>query len=298
MTKEDERKVAEYRKTLGKYPRPSVTADIVAVRPAYGALKEGQWRENPKFALETLLIRRGQWPYEGCWALPSGFIRPTESVEDGARRELREETSLTAGRLLPIGAFSAPGRDMRAWVISNAFLSVHRRGEGTGVKGGDDAADAKWMRVEFGELGGGRFALPFTDGGRTLFTLSGTYRPEEFGGGTVLAVKKTPLAFDHARILAQAFLRMLAYDLRNLAFLFLPEKFTLSDYIGVYEYLSHEPIKAANVPNFRRCLTQTKEPLLETCRGEYADLGGRGHAPARLYRRRGAIPQGNQDRSV
>ena len=99
---DDKKKIEEYRKTLGKYPKPSVTADIVAVRPAYSELGEGQWRENPEFALEVLFIKRGQWPFEGCWALPGGFIRPTETVDEGARRELREETALEADRLIPI----------------------------------------------------------------------------------------------------------------------------------------------------------------------------------------------------
>ena len=42
--------------------------------------------------------------------------------------------------------FSDPDRDMRAWIISNAFVSVYRRGEGLNVKGGDAAAAAKWFR--------------------------------------------------------------------------------------------------------------------------------------------------------
>lgn len=287
LTKDDELKIAEYRKTLGKYPKPSVTADIIAVRPAYGELGESQWRENPKFALEVLFVKRGQWPYEGCWALPGGFIRPTESVEEGARRELREETALVADRLLPIGVFSDPPRDMRAWIISNAFVSVHKRGEGTEVKGGDDAAEAKWLRVEFPTIGNGRFNLPFKDGDKSVFTLTGTFETADFGGGRVVKVDKNPLAFDHAEIIAQAFLRMLSYDTRKLVFFFLPEKFTLGAYIGVYQYLTRYSIEPGNVPNFRRQLTATRDPLLEVCEGEY-EGEGRGHCVAKLYRRRTA----------
>lgn len=287
MTKEDKNKIAAYRKTLDGYPRPSVTADIVAVRPALAELRDDQWRENPRFGLEMLLIKRGAWPHEGCWALPGGFIRPTESVEEGARRELMEETSLTANALIPVGTFSEPGRDMRAWIISNAFVSVHKRGEGAQVKGGDDAADAKWLRIENPAVGEGRFRLPFFDGETALFTIEGTYRPETFGGGTVLSVKANPLAFDHATIIAQAFLRLLSFDLRQLVFYFLPEKFSLSDYIGVYQYLTGNAIEPGNIPNFRRQLTSTKDPLLEVCEGEYESHGGRGHAAAKLYRKRG-----------
>ena len=150
---EDAAKIEAYRKTLGKYPKPSVTADIIAVRPAYSELEESQWRENPEFALEVLFIRRGQWPFEGSWALPGGFIRPTESVDEGARRELREETALESEHLIPVGVFSKPDRDMRAWIISNAFVSVHRRGQGCHVKGGDDAASAKWLTLKLPTVG-------------------------------------------------------------------------------------------------------------------------------------------------
>ena len=283
---DDKKKVEEYRKTLGKYPKPSVTADIVAVRPAYSELGEGQWRENPEFALEVLFIKRGQWPFEGSWALPGGFIRPTETVDEGARRELREETALEADRLIPIGVFSKPDRDMRAWIISNAFVSVHKRGQGCHVKGGDDAVVARWLLLKSPTIGHGRFYLPFYEDGKLAFCLTGSYREEDLGGGTVLSVEDNPLAFDHAKIIAQAFLRMLSFDTKKLVFFFLPEKFTLSNYIDVYQYLTRNSVSAANIPSFRRQLTATKEPLLEMCEGEWEDLGGRAHAPAKLYRRR------------
>ena len=283
---DDKKKVEEYRKTLGKYPKPSVTADIVALRPAYSELGEGQWRENPEFALEVLFIKRGQWPFKGSWALPGGFIRPTETVDEGARRELREETALEADRLIPVGVFSKPDRDMRAWIISNAFVSVHKRGQGCHVKGGDDAAMARWLLLKSPTIGHGRFYLPFHEDGKLAFCLTGSYREEDLGGGTVLAVAGNPLAFDHAEIIAQAFLRMLSFDTKKLVFFFLPEKFTLSNYIDVYQYLTRYSVSAANIPSFRRQLTTTKEPLLEVCDGEWEDLGGRAHAPAKLYRRR------------
>lgn len=122
--------------------------------------------------------------------------------------------------------------------------------------------------------------------GKLAFCLTGSYREEDLGGGTVLSVGDNPLAFDHAQIVAQAFLRMLSFDTKKLVFFFLPEKFTLSNYIDVYQYFTHNAVSAANIPSFRRQLTATREPLLEVCGDEMEDLGGRAHAPARLYRRR------------
>lgn len=284
ITDADRAKIKKYQEELAKYPKPSVTADIIAVRPAYGGLREDQWRENPQFALEILLIKRGQWPHEGLWALPGGFIRPDETVEAGARRELHEETDLEAHPLIPIGNFSRPGRDMRAWIISNAFVSVYQRGEGCNVKGGDDAAMAKWFRVENPTMGDGVFSLPFHEDGRECFTLCGEYEPAEFGGGTVTRVDENPLAFDHGEIIATAFLRMLSFDLKKLVFFFLPDAFTLTNYIDVYQYLTRNSIEQGNIPNFRRQLTMTRNPLLVPMVGKF-EPEGKGHAKAQLYRR-------------
>lgn len=285
ISETDRQKVIEYQKSLGKYPKPSVTADIVAIRPAYDDKPDSSWRENPKFAFEILLVKRGAWPHENCWALPGGFIHPTESVEEGARRELREETALIASSLIPIGVFSKPGRDMRAWIISNAFVAVLQRGEGGNVKGGDDAKEAKWFRVEYPIVENGQFKLAFYEDGKNIFTLKGACVHEDLNGGHVVSVEDNPLAFDHAEIIATAFIRMLAFDLRKLVFFFLPEKFTLSNYIEVYQYLTHNSIEFSNIPSFRRQLTETKNPLLVVCKDEFENLQGRGHAPAKLYRR-------------
>jgi ADP-ribose pyrophosphatase YjhB (NUDIX family) len=282
QTQEDLEKIEAYRKRLGKYPKPSITADVIAVRPSYSEHGEGQWRKNPEFALEVLFIKRGQWPFEGCWALPGGFIHPTETVEDGARRELREETSLESEHLIPIGVFSKPGRDMRAWVISNAFVSILKQDQGSKVKGGDDAATAKWLLLKSPTIEHGRFSLPFHDNGKLAFSLSGSYCEDELNGGTVLSVEDNPLAFDHAQIIAQAFLRLKSFDTKKLVFALLPEKFTLSNYIDVYQYLTHNSVCASNIPSFRRQLTSTKHPLLEVCEDEW----DRTHLPAKLYRRK------------
>jgi ADP-ribose pyrophosphatase YjhB (NUDIX family) len=282
QTQEDLEKIEAYRKRLGKYPKPSITADVIAVRPSYSELGEGERRESPEFALEVLFIKRGQWPFEGCWALPGGFINPTETVEDGARRELREETSLESEHLIPIGVFSKPGRDMRARIISNAFVSILKQDQSCHVKGGDDAATAKWLLLKSPTIEHGRFSLPFHDNGKLAFSLSGSYREDELNGGTVLSVEDNPLAFDHAQIIAQAFLRLKSFDTKKLVFAFLPEKFTLSNYIDVYQYLTHNSVSAANIPSFRHQLTSTKHPLLEVCEDEW----DRTHLPAKLYRRK------------
>lgn len=106
---------------------PPVSADCVAFDP-----KD-----------RVLLIKRGRPPFEGQWALPGGFVEPGESVEDACRRELHEETGLTAtGALMLVGVYSAPGRDPRGPTITVAYKT---RLSGGTPRGGDDAAHAEWI---------------------------------------------------------------------------------------------------------------------------------------------------------
>lgn len=90
-----------------------------------------------------LLVQRKNEPHKGKWALPGGFLEEEEDLEEGAIRELREETNLDIKKLKQIGAFGEPGRDPRGRNISIAFLGIVDYEEQ--VKGGDDAADARWF---------------------------------------------------------------------------------------------------------------------------------------------------------
>ena len=90
----------------------------------------------------VLLIRRGNEPFKGSYALPGGFVDVGERVEDGCRRELSEETGLHVGELRLIGVYSDPGRDPRGHTCSVAYLARVGRAE---VTAGDDAAAAEWV---------------------------------------------------------------------------------------------------------------------------------------------------------
>jgi len=115
-----------------RYPRAALTVDC-----AVFAFAEG--------ALHVLLIRRGQAPFEGMWALPGGFVGMEETVEAAARRELQEETAPDHVYLEELGSFSRVDRDPRERVISIAFVALVRGIPP--VLRGSDAAEARFFAV-------------------------------------------------------------------------------------------------------------------------------------------------------
>jgi len=121
-------------------PRMCVTGDTIPVR----------YRRSS--GLEVLLVRRGNPPFKGQWALPGGFAELDEDLPDAAARELKEETGAEPRVLLQVGAWGTPGRDPRGRTVTAAYLAIIGP-EDQQVEGADDAAAAAWHpRGELPEL--------------------------------------------------------------------------------------------------------------------------------------------------
>ncbi|MFI6071479.1 NUDIX hydrolase [Actinoplanes sp. NPDC051343] len=99
-------------------------------------------------ALQALVITRANEPFRGRPALPGGFLRGDEDIEDAAVRELAEETGLDGTRLHleQLRAYGAPGRDPRGRVVSIAFLTIMP--DLPLPTAGSDARSAAWTPVE------------------------------------------------------------------------------------------------------------------------------------------------------
>lgn len=116
-----------------EYPRPALTVDCVVFGYDEGELK-------------VLLIERGLEPFKGRWALPGGFVRVDETLDEAARRELQEEACLKNVFLEQLYTFGAVERDPRERVVSVAYfalvkLSDHR------ARAATDAANAEWFPI-------------------------------------------------------------------------------------------------------------------------------------------------------
>jgi len=116
-----------------EYPRPAVTVDAAVL------VKQNEcWN--------ILLIKRKNAPYQGCYALPGGFVDENEKLEDAVVRELLEETNVELKNLNQFRAYSAPDRDPRGRTISVVFIAFLH--EFPSVLAGDDAASANWFLLD------------------------------------------------------------------------------------------------------------------------------------------------------
>ncbi|CAH1001523.1 hypothetical protein LEM8419_02426 [Neolewinella maritima] len=114
-----------------KYPRPSVTVDVVVF--GYDGGRD----------LKLLLIQRGGEPFKGQWALPGGFVDMDEDLEASALRELEEETGVRDLFVEQLFTFGAPDRDPRGRVISVAYFALVNLTAHPAVAA-SDAEQAEW----------------------------------------------------------------------------------------------------------------------------------------------------------
>ena len=212
------------------YPPVAVTVDLVTF-----SIVDDQ--------LHILLVRRGEDPFKDRWALPGGFVREDEDLEQAARRELWEETGVVAkpSHLEQLGTYGTPDRDPRMRVVTVAYWAI--LANLPEPRGGGDAADAHLfpvIRVESGAL---------------------------------------ELAFDHDKIIAEAVERVRSkLEYTTLAAQFCPPEFTISQLRRVYEAVWNARIEPAN---FHRKVTSSPGYLRSTGdRTEPAPGGGR---PAAKY---------------
>ncbi len=231
-----------------QYPAFAVTVDVVILTMVDGML-------------HVLLVRRSEDPYRGMWAIPGGFKRPTETLDQAARRELAEETGVDAAALLrQFGAYGDPGRDPRMNVVTVAYLAVIR--DLGPIVAGTDAAAADLHPV------------------------------------ARVVSRSLDLAFDHRRIVADALERArLELEVSGVATAFVGSTFTLAELRTVYEAIWGVQLDAAN---FRRSLTGDHGWLVPTGRhAEPGPEGGRPaelYRAGRAWRQGGPIHRTRNER--
>lgn len=269
-----------------KYERPSVTVDLL-ILTVMDEAKEN-CRKSPEKSLKLLLIKRGDHPFLGQWALPGGFVTVNESLHAAAARELQEETNINQVYLEQLYTWGDVRRDPRTRVISCSYMALVDS-TGLEVRAGDDAAAAQWFTVNYRVVETKKTMT--TQGLRTeklvvlslasdLENLSATVKIGAAREGRMTrlsreVVASQGIAFDHAQIIEYAIERLrdkLAYT--DLAFNLMPDFFTLSALRQVYEAILGKELRATA---FRRKVAGMVLPT-----NRFRQDGG--PRPSRLYR--------------
>jgi len=207
-----------------QFPAFAVTVDVVILTMSEGTL-------------HVLLVRRGEAPFEGMWAIPGGFKRPTETLDEAARRELVEETGVDVASLLTqFGAYGDPGRDPRMNVVTVAYLAVLR--DVGAIVAGTDAAEAA--------------LTPVAD----------------------VLNEELELAFDHQGVVRDAIERVrVELEVSGIATAFVGTTFTMAELRAVYEAIWGVQLDAAN---FRRSVVAEEGWVIPTGRrARPGSAGGR-----------------------
>ncbi|MEM7801104.1 MAG: NUDIX domain-containing protein [Chloroflexota bacterium] len=175
--------------------RPAVTVDVVIFSLI----------DNDLF---VLVINRQDPPFEQKWALPGGFVRSQESLEEAATRKLAEETGVTAVYIEQLYTFGAVDRDPRMRVVTVSYFALVPHNAITDqIEGPYKEGKARWI-----------------------------------------SIKELPnLAFDHYDIVMYAHQR-LRYKLEytSVGFQLLPDQFTLTQLQKAYEIVLDEPLDKRN----------------------------------------------------
>lgn len=188
------------------YPHPAVTTDIVIF-----TIRDGR--------LKLLLIRRGGEPFKGKWALPGGFVGIDEDLEEGARRELEEETGVAGVFLEQLYTFGRPDRDPRERVITVAWY-VLIPSDKLALRAATDAEAVGWFALD--EMPDIAFDHPEI------------------------------VAMAQERLVAKL-------DYSTIAFQFMPARFTLSELQRVYEIILGQEIDKRNFRKWVLALEQIEE---------------------------------------
>lgn len=207
----------------------------------------------PAKTLKLMLIQRAEETAEGepnieagKWALPGGFIQPTETALEAAKRELEEETGINGVHIKHFGVYDTPGRDKRGWIISNAHYAIVPENQLSRRRAADDAAAVELFNIQ--------------------------------------ELDSLDLAFDHRQIIDDA-LWFIKKDmaLTTLAKNFLPAEFVLSELQGVLLTVLDDPSIKVDSAFFRKGPTL---PFLEKvmCNGEPIKSNKYSKTPAQLYR--------------
>ncbi len=263
------------------YKRPSLTVDMLIFTVMEE--EEENYRKLPGKCLKILLVKRGDHPCIGKWALPGGFVSIDESLDEAALRVLRAETNVDNIYMEQLYTWGEINRDPRTRVISSSYMALVDSSS-LSIKAGSDEEDASWFNVSYKVLE--EKDLSSGEGYEEIVEIKLWNNSEELsakikvtesldGGVRREVIESVGIAFDHGKFIEYGISRLRnKIEYTSLAFNLMPELFTLTELQKVYEVIQGKELLAAA---FRRkvanMVTETDEFTKDA-----------GHRPSKLFK--------------
>lgn len=283
LDKNEREFLSEY--DVNVYDRPSVTNDIIIFTT--GDRIEENSRKVPKKGMQILLIKRDDYPYKGKWAIPGGFVKNDESLEEGALRKLKEETGIDNVYTEQLYTFGEVNRDPRTRVISIGNIALISK-EDIRFSDYKDRKESKWFWVEKNLVDSkkdethtiNKYILKFESEDEEIKfnyeiieKIERTIFRKKENSYKTLNESNDELAFDHYKIIDYAVDRIRnKIEYAPIALNLLPRLFTVKELQNVYE-----AIMGREILNFRR---KMEDMIIETDE----KIEGKPFRPAKVFK--------------
>ncbi|AWI04219.1 NUDIX hydrolase [Clostridium drakei] len=267
----------------GIYQKPSFTVDML-IFTVMNEEKEN-YRKLPEKSLKILLVKRGDHPCIGKWALPGGFVDVNESLDEAALRVLRAETNIDDIYMEQLYTWGEVSRDPRTRVISSSYMALVDSSS-LSIKAGSDEEDAAWFNVRYNLLQEKKEVVEKGYIYEQIVQIKLWNENEELSAKIKIIenpdgkvsreiMESTGIAFDHGKFIEYAIRRLRnKIEYTSLAFNLMPELFTLTELQQVYEVIQGKELLAAA---FRR---KVSNMVIET--NQFTKDAG--HRPSKLFK--------------
>ncbi|MBR4693366.1 MAG: NUDIX hydrolase [Bacilli bacterium] len=268
MYKSEKEFLKDYDST--RFEKLSMTSDILIV--SVSSKDTDNYRKTDKKSMSILLVKRKDYPFKDKWCLPGGFLNPkSETLEECAKRVLKEETNLENVYIEQLYTFDSLDRDPRMRIVSTAFVALVDKNKLT-----EHVEHASWFDIIDIKNRNNLVDIYLDNGTEKIeFTIKKVLREKTTDRYDFVIVNNDYLAFDHPKVIISGLERIknkISYT--DIVFNMMPEYFTLGELQQVYEVILNKKLLD---PAFRRMISNKVEKTERMKKGE-------GHRPSYLFR--------------
>lgn len=249
----------------------SMTTDVLII--SVSEERNNNYRKNSKKKMSILLVKRDDYPYKDKWCLPGGFLNPdNETLEQCAKRVLKEETNISKIYIEQLYTFDDPNRDPRCRVVSSSYMALVDKNKLTDILN----PNASWFNVTLYDNSENYISVVLDNDDEIIkFRIKKTLREMSTDRYKFTIDDNSKIAFDHPLVIASGIERLRnKLNYTDVVFNMMPTYFTLGELQQVYEVILGKKLLA---PAFRRIIANKVEKTDKM-------MTGRGHRPSVLFK--------------